>query len=45
VNAYIPESHNRPQPSVKQTVTVTDGAVTDVAVTLDLLPRQEPPMP
>ena len=44
-NAYLPQSHNKPQPSVKQTVTVTEGAVTDVAVTLDLMPRQEPPVP
>jgi hypothetical protein len=44
VNAQIPQSH-RPPTIVKQTVTVTDGAVTDVAVTLDLLQRPEPPTP
>ena len=41
VIAYLPESRRRP-PTAKQVVTVTDGAVTDVTVTIDLTPAPIP---
>lgn len=44
VNANLPQSH-KPPLIVKQTVTVTDGAVSDVTVTIDLLGRPETPVP
>jgi len=41
VIAFLPESRMRP-PTAKQMVTVTDGAVTDVTVTIDLTPAPIP---
>jgi hypothetical protein len=41
VIAYLPESRLRP-PTVKQLVTVTDGAATEVTVTIDLSPAPIP---
>ena len=37
VSAFVPEARQRP-PRTKQLVTVTDGAATDVIVTIDLTP-------
>jgi hypothetical protein len=37
VTAYIPEWRQRPR-TAKQMVTVTDGAATDVMITIDLTP-------
>jgi hypothetical protein len=44
VNTSIPGSR-KPAPSVKQPVTVAEGAASDVTVTLDLGPNTETPAP
>ena len=41
VFAYVPEQRQRPR-SIKQLVTVSDGAATDVMVTIDLTPPPSP---
>lgn len=41
VSAFIPEWRQRPR-ITKQLVTVTDGAATDVSVTIDLTPPKKP---
>ena len=41
VAAYVPEWRQRPR-TTKQLVTVTDGAATDVLVTIDLTPPKNP---
>lgn len=41
VTAYVPEWRQRPR-TTKQMVTVTDGAVTDVLMTIDLTPPKSP---
>jgi protocatechuate 3,4-dioxygenase beta subunit len=41
VVAYLPESRVRP-PTAKQVVTVTDGAATEVTLTIDLAPPPSP---
>lgn len=41
VGAFIPGSRER-TPSAKQLITVTDGAVTDVVLAIDLNPKRDP---
>jgi len=44
VSAYVPEWRQRPRTS-KQLVTVTDGAATDVILTIDLTPPRSVNVP
>jgi hypothetical protein len=41
VNSYVPNARTR-QPSTKQSVVVTEGAVTELEVVLDLDPNLSP---